>query len=450
MGGEQLPYLEIDAKGTLKHPPMKKLEVPVRTVKIKLHPRRERDSSNLNKIFGVTRWTYNACVALLKKEDTEVRRLTSTDPKTNKPPAMMKFLRAELINGDSPAVSAHPWLNDVSYDIRDDACKDVMTALKANFTQKRNGVIKQFSLGFRSKKKCTSESFYVRKGWVSQTKNTLVLKLPKIPPMKLWTGNRAWHGPILMDCKLQRTSTNDYFLCIPHGYVVENQDHKNLRVCSLDPGVRTFQTIFDVNEGAALQVGDGDMKRIVRLCKGMDLLISKRDKAANAKTRYALNRALKRSRVRLQNLVNEVHKQLAKHLSTHYDLVMIPSFEVSQMIRKRDRKIGSQSARQMTTWAHYRFKQRLLFKCRQFGCKVVIVDESWTSKTCSQCGTLNHTLGASKHFHCNSCHFEADRDINGAKNIFLKNYEALGLTLPTLGPTPCSPVMDCCTRDTKG
>ena len=30
-----------------------------------------------------------------------------------------------------------------------------------------------------------------------------------------------------------------------------------------------------------------------------------------------------------------------------------------------------------------------------------------------------------------------DRDINGAKNIFLKNFEALALEL-ALGPTPCN------------
>ena len=30
----------------------------------------------------------------------------------------------------------------------------------------------------------------------------------------------------------------------------------SLRICSLDPGVRTFQTVFDVNEGSVPQVGD--------------------------------------------------------------------------------------------------------------------------------------------------------------------------------------------------
>lgn len=279
-------------------------------------------------------------------------------------------------------------------------------------------------------------------------KNTIVLNLPKQKPIKLWTGQSAWRGPILMDSKLQRTWTGEYYLCIPHEYRVENQDpiqKESLRVCSLDPGVRTFQTIFDATHSCAYEVAPQDMRRIVRLCIGLDQLYSKRDKAPNARLRYNYKRASRRLSKRIQNLVNEVHKQLAKFLASNYDLVMIPKFETSQMIKKGMRKIRSTTVRQMTSWAHYRFRQRLLFKCRQYGTKVAVVDESYTSKTCSSCGYLNYALGGKKVYSCPSCKMVMDRDINGAKNIFLKNHEALGLGL-TLGPTPCYSVTSSCTK----
>ena len=38
-----------------------------------------------------------------------------------------------------------------------------------------------------------------------------------------------------------------------------------------------------------------------------------------------------------------------------------------------------------------------------------------------------------------------DLDINGAKNLFLKNLEAMALAL-ALGPTPCSLETGCCTE----
>jgi putative transposase len=124
---------------------------------------------------------------------------------------------------------------------------------------------------------------------------------------------------------------------------------------------------------------------------------------------------------------------------------MIPKFETSQMIRRATRKISSSTVRQMTSWSHYRFRERLLFKCRQTGCKVAIVDEAWTSKTCSACGKIDHSLAGRKLYACDHCGMKMDRDINGAKNIFLKNYEALGLNL-TLRPISYDLFLDHCTE----
>ena len=73
--------------------------------------------------------------------------------------------------------------------------------------------------------------------------------------------------------------------------------------------------------------------------------------------------------------------------------------------------------------------------CREYGSKVVVVNQAYTSKTCSECGYVKHNLGGSKVFDCDECGGVMYRDVNGAKNIFLKNFEALRLSL-ALGPTP--------------
>ncbi|MDP2434933.1 MAG: zinc ribbon domain-containing protein, partial [archaeon] len=99
----------------------------------------------------------------------------------------------------------------------------------------------------------------------------------------------------------------------------------------------------------------------------------------------------------------------------------------------------------MVTRAHHRFQQRLLSKCRQHSCRLAIVDESYTSKTCSACGALDYKLGGKKVYRCASCKMVMDRDINGAKSLFLKNFEALALEL-ALGPTPCTLETECCTE----
>ena len=75
----------------------------------------------------------------------------------------------------------------------------------------------------------------------------------------------------------------------------------------------------------------------------------------------------------------------------------------------------------MLLWAHYRFRQRLLAKAQQYGKNVVIVDEAFTTKTCTRCGVLNPNVGGKKTFTCNACHLIIGRDDNGARNVLLRN-----------------------------
>lgn len=52
---------------------------------------------------------------------------------------------------------------------------------------------------------------------------------------------------------------------------------------------------------------------------------------------------------------------------------------------------------------------------------MVVCDEPWTTKTCSHCGRINHRITVQKTFWCPECNYVCDRDVNAARNIFLKN-----------------------------
>jgi hypothetical protein len=76
--------------------------------------------------------------------------------------------------------------------------------------------------------------------------------------------------------------------------------------------------------------------------------------------------------------------------------------------------------RKMMTWSHCRFLNRLLSKAEELGKKIVIVSEAYTSKTCSACGWVDQNLGGRKVFGCRRCGWVVDRDVNGARGIFLR------------------------------
>ena len=69
----------------------------------------------------------------------------------------------------------------------------------------------------------------------------------------------------------------------------------------------------------------------------------------------------------------------------------------------------------------YKFKQRLKFKAELLNKQVYIVNEMYTTMTCSSCGNLNN-VGIKEIYKCkeSSCKKTLLRDVSAAKNILMK------------------------------
>jgi putative transposase len=217
--------------------------------------------------------------------------------------------------------------------------------------------------------------------------------------------------------------TNFYYLCIPMPLEVrsENQAPVTKRIIALDPGVRTFMTSYDPS-GESIDFAAKDIGHIYRLCHHLDKLNSRWDaKEVRHHQRWSMRKAGVRMRRRIRHLVDDLHCKLAKYLCETYSVVLLPKFETQGMIRRGQRRIRSKTARAMCTLSHYRFQRRLIDKAREYPwCRVVIVSEAYTSKTCGRCGKIHAKLGGNKVFRCPSCQLECDRDKHAARNILLR------------------------------
>lgn len=142
-------------------------------------------------------------------------------------------------------------------------------------------------------------------------------------------------------------------------------------------------------------LGEGANIRIQKLCFKLDELISKISKASGKqKKRFKL--AASRLRGKIKNLVEELHKKTARFLVDDFDVILLPTFETSQIARKAKRRIKSKSVRQMLTLSHYRFKQFIKHKADEHQKMLVDVNEAYTSKTVSWTGEVVKNLGGSK------------------------------------------------------
>jgi len=225
------------------------------------------------------------------------------------------------------------------------------------------------------------------------------------------------------------TYTNgQWFANVKFVQPIQQAVSKELSIVALDPGVRTFQTAFSVEE--AISYGDQFVNdKLVPLMSELDRLLSERDKLHNedrslkwVKDRLKnLNRRIHLVRARHQNLVEDLHRRVANDLVINHDVILLPTFETKRMVQKsnetRKRFIRRKTVRGMLGLAHYKFKQTLKWMAKKYGKTVVDVNESYTSKTMWD-GSILKNLGGKA-----SILFQGkrvNRDIHGARNILIR------------------------------
>lgn len=395
---------------------------PERVRKIKLQPT-PAQRKILNKWFGTARWTYNQCVNAIREQGCE----------RNKTALRQKCVHNSLWK------DRNQWVLETPYEIRDHAMNDVLEAYKTNFAAKR----KQFNIKYKSKKAASDSIVIGSRQWKSAG-----VFFPRFWGKQALGAHEPLPDKLNYDTRLQRTRMGEFYLCVLSPLVKRGESQAppdtSSRVISLDPGVRTFQTGY-CPSGSTLEIGKGDIGRIARLCWALDKLQSKWSQpTVRHRQRYSMKRAGHRIRSKIKNLIRDLHHKTAAFLCQTFRTILIPTFETKDMVSKVKRRIGSQTARMMLTWSHYRFRKILEDKARGYPwCSVFVVDEAYTSKTCGGCGSLHQSLGSNKTFQCPICPFKMDRDINGARNILLRfltldeRVQPVGLAL---GPSPLLPV----------
>jgi putative transposase len=320
--------------------------------------------------FGISRVAYNKSIDFLNQEGS-----------------VASFMK----NKKEIYHSLPEWSSFCPSHIRQLAIKDAHDAVKAQKAKtKKSG--KPFSMKFRSRKDSQIIKFSVSDYHNGLYKTKLgFLRLSEQLPENV--------------CDASLTLVNgQYYLNVPYQTILHPADNQGEMV-ALDPGVRTFQTYY--SPSSCGKIGSNCIGRIYRLCQHLDNLMSRKLWKPAAKVR-----------IKIKNLVSELHFQTANFLTKNFSTILIPAFETSQMVSKKAaRKIRTKTARAMMTCSHYQFRQRLINKAVENGCEVKVVTEEYTSKTASWTGEIIN-IGSRKSI--TSQGVTMDRDLNGSRGIFIK------------------------------
>lgn len=91
-------------------------------------------------------------------------------------------------------------------------------------------------------------------------------------------------------------------------------------------------------------------------------------------------------------------------------------------IRSRVRaRIANGGQRRLHAWSFAILKDYLTYKAETRGIRVEAIDPRHTSQTCSRCAFQSrYNRRSQSEFHCRSCGFQLNADLNGSRNIALK------------------------------
>lgn len=374
--------------------------------KIRIFPNKQQVTI-FNKCLGASRFFYNKANSIVKE------RLQQRDYSI----LNIAKLRPLVMQSDKDVKEDMQWQKEVPYDTRQAAISELITAYKAALTNLKNGNINYFDISNRTKKTQTSQSFKVCKDALDFDSMSLFKRRLKSKSKLRLDKNRLKGHTGEHDFVILKVRPQKWYICLPRERepIQTNKKYNNV---FLDPGVRTFQTIYSP-EGICGQIECGELQKdLKKLAERHDKLQSISDKCDVPKTKRHLRQRCAKIRYKIKNKVSNLHWQTCSFLCKNFKNVFISKFEVSNMVEGSP--LGSKVTRRMLQLSHGEFRNKLIYQGKKTLTNIYLVNEAYSTKTCGVCGKINKDIGSSKHFKCPHCGHEIDRDIGAARNICLR------------------------------
>lgn len=382
----------------------KRSDVFVKTIKIKLLPTLKQRETLL---IWMDAWIdmYNKVISVIKAE----RKRQSIELKKT-----LKYNEMNLNNLNITKLKKD--LHDfkkiligktkIDSHTLDYCINDVLTMLASSISNLNNYNCKKSKLNYIKKTKKSKIFKLENNGTTITTSSFCTSKMGKLLKSNPKVDFKEINDTI---CTIQYKKGNFYMLA-KEKLDTENRIHKikEQRIVSLDGGHRTY--FSGLTNNGLIEIGNGIDKKIKKKLIKMDKIKASKD------LKYKRKYLLKHEKD-IANYINDVQWKIVSYLTDNYNHILLGNYSTKSMVEsdkttKMNKRIGS-------TLKFYQFRQKLTYKCLLKGCKLSIVDEFNTTKSCSNCSKVNE-IGSSKEYLCKGCKNIYPRDINSCKNILLR------------------------------
>lgn len=356
---------------------------------------------------------------------------------------------------------------NVPVHIIDNSINDVCTSIKINKKRVKNGEITHFRMRYKKfiKDRQTivleKEDFSKQYNCFYRTKFELnnlkrlyhidnskiidynylnILSKNKKEYTTFDTSKSIIQKDITCNVRLTYNKDNDNFILnIPKEYN-RNEITKEVKICSIDPGYKTFLNVYDPS-GCTYKIYNRDnininIRKLSTQKKDIEEYIKNKKyskgkeiklKTYGTDVKYydkplrKIKRYYNKLKNKLENKIKDLHYKSANFLCKNYTDIYLGKLS-TKLISSKDKNLQRSEKLFGYTISHNKFRTILQQKSEQYGTNVHLVCEGYTSRTCGKCGNVK-VIGLERIYNCSnkSCNAELDRDINAARNILIKH-----------------------------
>lgn len=297
-----------------------------------------------------------------------------------------------------------PWMYEVSKCSPQEALRDLDSAFKKFFTEKK-GFPK-----FKKKGK-DKDSFRINsKPSFKQVNNVLKINIPKIGFINLTENDYLSINKVKFNCYTVSRDGNKWFISFNVEQEIKNpkQIKSKKNIVGIDLGIKTLVTCSD----GIIFENNKFLKKSLKKLKRLHKQLSRKKK--ESKNREKSKNKLRKIYYKVScQRKDTIHKMTSKLVRTKPKYIVIEDLSIKNMM-------NNHILAQLIYDASFgEIKRQLEYKIKWYGGKLIVVDRFFpSSKLCSECNNKKEDLSLKDRIYkCDNCGLEIDRDLNASINL---------------------------------
>jgi len=260
---------------------------------------------------------------------------------------------------------------------------------------------KFFTMAFEKRNIVIENNIFYYKFGIKSKEKPLKLKMSEKPPIG--------YGMAYLS-----HNNNGFFLSFsydkPEKKIIKNND-----VIAIDLGIKRMATAASTIQKKFFSKSIS--KNQMYFSKISDIIRSIRDKKKKGSNRWKyytdkLSRIYQLKKNKSEDFLHKLSHKLTNKFVER--TIVCGDLKIKSMVQKNNKQLNRVVQNNSLI---YNFIQKLKYKSILYGKELVLINEAYTSKTCSKCGNIKSMSLSQRRYKCSCCGFEEDRDLNSAINI---------------------------------